>query len=65
LGAVISVAAWDFAAGLMLRWPILGLVISGLLGLFVLILLIMACAMRHLAHWKTTAYLRPWLLPRV
>ncbi|MDA9135655.1 YcjF family protein [Ascidiaceihabitans sp.] len=42
LGAVISVAAWDFAAGLMLRWPILGLVISGLLGLFVLILLIMA-----------------------
>jgi putative membrane protein len=42
LGAVISIAAWDFAAGLIARWPILGLVVSGLLALFVLILGIIA-----------------------
>ena len=42
LGAVISIAAWDFAAGVIARWPIFGLVISGLLVLFVLTLVIMA-----------------------
>jgi putative membrane protein len=42
LGAVVSIAAWDFAAGLITRWPILGLAVSALLGLFVLILAVMA-----------------------
>jgi putative membrane protein len=42
LGAMVSIAAWDFAVGLVARWPIFGLIISGLLALFVLILVIMA-----------------------
>jgi putative membrane protein len=42
LGAVISIAAWDFAISLIGRWPILGMVVSGLLALFVLILGVIA-----------------------
>ena len=42
LGAVISISAWDFATGLISRWPTLGLLISGLMALFVIILIIMA-----------------------
>lgn len=42
LGAVVSITAWDFASGVMVRWPVLGFAISGLLALFVLILIIVA-----------------------
>lgn len=40
LGAVISVAAWDFALGLIARQPILGWAVTGLIGLLVLVALI-------------------------
>lgn len=42
IGAVVSVAAWDFATGLIARTPIFGWAITGLLALFVLLLLMMA-----------------------
>lgn len=42
LGAVVSVAAWDFATGLIARQPILGWAVTGLIGLLVLVLLIIA-----------------------
>jgi len=44
---VASVAAWDFATGLMARSPVLGLVASALIAAFILALLIVA--LRELA----------------
>ncbi len=38
IGAVISVAAWDFVTGLLARAPVLGALIAGLLGALVLVL---------------------------
>ncbi|NVK98360.1 YcjF family protein [Ruegeria pomeroyi] len=47
LGAVISVAAWDFVTGLMERVPVLGWVMTALLAGFVLVALLIA--LRELA----------------
>ncbi|WP_170351730.1 YcjF family protein [Ruegeria atlantica] len=47
IGAVVSVAAWDFATSLLLRSPILGWVVTGLIGALVLVALIIA--LRELA----------------
>ena len=47
VGAVVSVAAWDFVTGLLDRSPVLGLAISVLLAAFLLVLL--ALALRELA----------------
>ena len=47
LGAVISVAAWDFANGLIARLPVLGLLVTGLMVVFIVMLLLMA--LRELA----------------
>lgn len=46
-GAVISVAAWDFVNSLIGRAPILGWVVTGLIGAFILVLL--TIAIRELA----------------
>ena len=42
LGAVISVAAWDFVTGLIARSPVLGYAITGLIAAFVVVLLVIA-----------------------
>ncbi len=42
VGAMISVAAWDFAARLMERAPILGWAVTGLVAAFVMVLLLIA-----------------------
>lgn len=42
LTAAIGVAAWDFAASLLTRVPILGWAVTGLLGMLVLLLLLVA-----------------------
>lgn len=42
IGAVVSIAAWDFATGLIDRAPVLGWIVTGLFALFVVILLMMA-----------------------
>ncbi|WP_028954700.1 YcjF family protein [Sulfitobacter sp. 20_GPM-1509m] len=42
IGAVVSIAAWDFANGLIERAPVLGWIVTGLFALFVAILLLMA-----------------------
>ncbi|MCF6432141.1 YcjF family protein [Leisingera sp. MMG026] len=47
IGAIASVAAWDFAAGLIARVPLLGWAVSA--GLGVLLLLALAMALRELA----------------
>ncbi|WP_037310802.1 YcjF family protein [Ruegeria halocynthiae] len=47
LGAVISVAAWDFVNSLLLRAPILGWIVTGLFAALVLVALIIA--LRELA----------------
>ncbi len=47
IGAVISVAAWDFATDLLTRAPVLGWAVTALLG--VLILLALVAGMRELA----------------
>ena len=47
LGAVVSVAAWDFATGLISRMPILGWAVTALIAAFVLVMLI--AALRELA----------------
>ncbi|AHD01663.1 YcjF family protein [Leisingera methylohalidivorans] len=47
IGAMASVAAWDFAAGLIARVPLLGWAVSA--GLAVLLLLAFAMALRELA----------------
>ncbi len=47
IGAAVSVAAWDFALSLIERAPILGWIVTGLIGAFVLVTLIIA--LRELA----------------
>ena len=42
LGAVVSVAAWDFVTGLIARLPVLGYAITGLIAAFVVVLLVIA-----------------------
>ena len=42
IGAVVSIAAWDFANGLIARAPVLGWIVTALFALFVAILLLMA-----------------------
>src|SRR6056297_189071 len=42
LGAVVSVAAWDFVTGLIARSPVLGYAITGLIAAFVFVLLVIA-----------------------
>lgn len=47
LGTVVSVAAWDFATGLILRWPVLGWAISA--GIIALLLVVFVFVARELA----------------
>ncbi|MFK7743539.1 MAG: YcjF family protein [Roseobacter sp.] len=47
LGAILSVAAWDFITGLVVRNPVLGWGIAGLLGAFLTVLVIIC--LRELA----------------
>lgn len=47
VGAVVSVAAWDFVAGLLARAPLLGWVVAGLFA--ALLLVVVALALRELA----------------
>lgn len=47
LGMVVSLAAWDFVTGLLARNPTLGWIASGLAGVLVLVLLVVA--LRELA----------------
>jgi putative membrane protein len=47
IGAVISVAAWDFVTGLLGRAPVLGWIVTGLLG--ALLLVIFAIVLREIA----------------
>ncbi|WP_278921381.1 YcjF family protein [Pseudophaeobacter profundi] len=42
LGCVVSVSAWDFATGLLIRWPLVGWVVSAGLGLALFLALILA-----------------------
>ncbi len=53
LGAVVSVAAWDFVTGLIERAPLLGYAISGLIAAFVVVLLVIA--LRELAAFARLA----------
>ena len=53
LGAVISLAAWDFVTGLIARMPMLGYAVTGLIGLFLLVLLMIA--LRELAAFSRLA----------
>lgn len=39
VGVVISIAAWDFVTGLLARSPVLGGIVTGLIGAFLLVLL--------------------------
>lgn len=50
IGFAISLAAWDFATGLITRVPLLGYAVTVLLAVFVLVLLIMA--LRELAAFS-------------
>lgn len=50
LGAVVSVAAWDFAMGLITRAPLLGYAVTGLIALVVLVFL--AISLRELAAFS-------------
>lgn len=47
LGAVVSLAAWDYVTALLLRNPFLGWGVTGLIGAFLLVLL--AIALREMA----------------
>lgn len=42
IGAAVSLAAWDFATGLLERAPVLGWMITGLMAALILVLLIVA-----------------------
>ncbi|MCP3969997.1 MAG: TIGR01620 family protein [Rhodobacteraceae bacterium] len=53
LGLVVSVAAWDFGAGLLQRSPVLGGLATGLAALFGLVLLLIG-----LREWAAFARLR-------
>ena len=55
LAAVLSVAAWDFAAGLMSRMPVLGYVVAALMAGFLLVLGLVA--VRELAAFGRLARL--------
>ena len=50
LGVVVSVAAWDFVAGLMARAPVLGWAVTALLAVLGLVML--AIALRELAAFS-------------
>lgn len=50
VGFVVSLAAWDYVNGLIARSPILGYLITGLLGLFCIVLLIIG--LRELAAFS-------------
>ena len=47
LGAVVSVSAWDFVAGLVARAPVLGYAVTALIALFALVVVVIA--LRELA----------------
>lgn len=47
LGVVVSIAAWDFVTGLLARSPVLGGIVTALVGAFLLVLL--GLALRELA----------------
>ncbi|CAD0184828.1 hypothetical protein RUESEDTHA_01711 [Ruegeria sp. THAF57] len=47
VGAVVSIAAWDFVTSLMLRAPVLGWIVTGLFGALALVALLVA--LRELA----------------
>ncbi|MEQ8868663.1 MAG: TIGR01620 family protein [Roseovarius sp.] len=47
LAAVLSVAAWDFAMGLIGRWPVVGYAITGLI--VAVLILLLAIAVKELA----------------
>jgi len=47
LSAALGVAAWDFAVGLLERWPLFGWVVTGAIGL--LLILALALSVRELA----------------
>ncbi|MEM9580671.1 MAG: TIGR01620 family protein [Pseudomonadota bacterium] len=49
-GLILGIAAWDFATSLILRIPVLGYVATGLMALFVLVLVVLA--MRELAAFS-------------
>ncbi|WP_116598061.1 YcjF family protein [Primorskyibacter marinus] len=53
IGTVVSVAAWNFAAGLIARVPLLGWAVTVLFGLFVLVLL--AIAIKELSVFSRLA----------
>ncbi|SMC49904.1 YcjF family protein [Primorskyibacter flagellatus] len=53
IGTVVSVAAWNFAAGLIAQVPLLGWAVTVLFGLFVLVLL--AIAVKELAVFSRLA----------
>ena len=53
LGMVISISAWDFVTGLLARSPILGWAVTGLIGAFVGVLLIIT--IRELAAFGRLA----------
>ncbi|MDU9002427.1 YcjF family protein [Sedimentitalea todarodis] len=42
IGAMISVAAWDFVTGLLARAPVLGWIVTGLIAAMLLVLLVIA-----------------------
>lgn len=42
IGAMVSVAAWDFVTGLLARAPILGWIVTGLIAAMLLVLLVIA-----------------------
>lgn len=50
LGAVLSVAAWDFATGLLARSPLLGWAVTVLIGAFLLVLAVLG--LRELAAFS-------------
>ncbi len=53
LGAVVSVAAWDFATGLIDRVPVLGYAVTALIGALVLVAVL--AAIRELAAFSRLA----------
>jgi putative membrane protein len=53
LGAVVSVAAWDFVTGLIARAPILGYAVTGLIAAFLVVLSVIA--LKELAAFSRLA----------
>ena len=61
LTAVIGIAAWDFAISVLARWPLFGMVVSGAIGVLVVLAAMMALAelaalsrMRRVDRLRTT-----------